>query len=125
MQGAFIDNHFDQDLNFIATEEDPVTKKVPIVICKNIGVFSISPYIMHHVCVYFFNLLCNWLIQTITRLVLNIKPKDIGSIIFGSAGDDPKMLSNFKDLLDKIFALDPDKRITVSQALAHPFITGK
>ncbi|KAL1807016.1 hypothetical protein ACET3Z_030084 [Daucus carota] len=88
-KGAFIDNHFDQDLNFIATEEDPVTKK------------------------------------TITRLVLNIKPKDIGSIIFGSAGDDPKMLSNFKDLLDKIFALDPDKRITVSQALAHPFITGK
>lgn len=27
-QGAFTDQHFDQDLNFHATEEDPVTKKV-------------------------------------------------------------------------------------------------
>lgn len=58
-------------------------------------------------------------------MLVNIKPKDIGSIITGSAGEDPKMLTNFKDLLDKIFTLDPDKRMTVSQALAHPFITGK
>lgn len=28
LQGAFTDRHFDQDLNFLATEEDPVTKKV-------------------------------------------------------------------------------------------------
>jgi hypothetical protein len=28
MQGAFVDQHFDNDLNFHATEEDPVTKKV-------------------------------------------------------------------------------------------------
>lgn len=59
------------------------------------------------------------------RLIVNIKPKDIGHIIRGSAGEDPKMLANFKDLLDKIFALDPDKRLTVSQALNHSFITGK
>lgn len=58
-------------------------------------------------------------------MILNIKPKDIGSIITGSPGEDPKMLVNFKDLLEKIFVLDPDKRMTVSQALTHPFITGK
>ena len=63
--------------------------------------------------------------QTIKRLLLNIKPKDIGSIIMGSPGEDPKMLADFKDLLDKMFVLDPDKRLTVSQALSHPFITGK
>lgn len=28
MQGAFTMQHFDQDLNFHATEEDPVTKMV-------------------------------------------------------------------------------------------------
>ncbi|XP_038720820.1 serine/threonine-protein kinase prpf4B-like isoform X2 [Tripterygium wilfordii] len=88
-RGAFTDQHFDQDLNFHATEEDPVTKKA------------------------------------IKRMIVNIKPKDIGSIITGSPGEDPKMLANFKDLLDKIFVLDPEKRITVSQALNHPFITGK
>lgn len=88
-KGAFTDQNFDQDLNFHATEEDPVTKK------------------------------------TIKRMILNIKPKDIGSIITGSPGEDPKMLVNFKDLLEKIFVLDPDKRMTVSQALTHSFITGK
>lgn len=58
-------------------------------------------------------------------MIFNIKPKDIGSIVVGSPGEDPKMLANFKDLLEKVFVLDPDKRMTVSQALTHPFITGK
>lgn len=31
LQGAFTDQHFDQDLNFHASEEDPVTKKVIII----------------------------------------------------------------------------------------------
>ncbi|KAK4357591.1 hypothetical protein RND71_023201 [Anisodus tanguticus] len=88
-KAAFTEQHFDQDLNFLATEEDPVTKKA------------------------------------IRKLIVNIKPKDISSIISGSPGEDPKMLSHFKDLMERIFVLDPEKRITVSQALSHPFITGK
>ncbi|PIN05947.1 U4/U6-associated splicing factor PRP4 [Handroanthus impetiginosus] len=88
-KGAFTDQHFDQDLNFLATEDDPVSKKV------------------------------------IRRLIVNIKPKDFGTLISGSPGEDPKMVANFKDLMEKIFVLDPDKRLTVSQALSHPFITGK
>ncbi|PWA95172.1 hypothetical protein CTI12_AA046940 [Artemisia annua] len=87
-KGAFTELHFDQDLNFVSIEEDPVTKK------------------------------------TVKRLV-NTKAKDIGSIVMSSPGDDPKMVANFKDLLEKMFLLDPDKRITVQQALGHPFITGK
>ncbi|TMW93629.1 hypothetical protein EJD97_011365 [Solanum chilense] len=88
-KGAFTEQHFDQDLNFLAIEEDPVTKKA------------------------------------IRKLIVNIKPKDISSIISGSPGEDPKMLAHFKDLMERIFVLDPEKRITVSQALSHPFITGK
>nr|GMD83207.1 serine/threonine-protein kinase prpf4B [Ipomoea batatas] len=88
-KAAFTDQHFDQDLNFYATEEDPVTKKA------------------------------------IRKLIVNIRPRDIGAIISGSPGEYPKMLTHFKDLLDRIFVLDPDKRLTVSQALSHPFITGK
>lgn len=30
-----------------------------------------------------------------------------------------------KDLLDKIFSLDPSKRISLNHALAHPFIQDK
>ncbi|EPS59290.1 hypothetical protein M569_15518 [Genlisea aurea] len=88
-KGAFTDQHFDQDLNFLSTEEDPVTKKA------------------------------------IKRLIVNIKPKDFGTLITGSPGDDPKMVANFKDLMEKVFFLDPEKRLNVSQALSHPFITGK
>uniref|UniRef100_A0A2C9UKE1 non-specific serine/threonine protein kinase n=1 Tax=Manihot esculenta TaxID=3983 RepID=A0A2C9UKE1_MANES len=88
-KGAFVDQHFDPDLNFHATEDDPVTKK------------------------------------TIKRMILNIKPKDIGTIVTSSPGEDPKLLANFRDLLDKIFVLDPEKRMTVHQAQYHPFITGK
>ncbi|ESQ32905.1 hypothetical protein EUTSA_v10003622mg [Eutrema salsugineum] len=88
-KGAFIDQHFDHDLNFYATEEDTVSGKM------------------------------------IKRMIVNVKPKDFGSIIKGYPGEDPKMLSHFRDLLDKMFILDPERRLTVSQALAHPFITGK
>ncbi|KAL1223917.1 Serine/threonine-protein kinase AFC3 [Cardamine amara subsp. amara] len=88
-KGAFIDQHFDQDLNFYATEEDSVTGK------------------------------------TIKRMMVNIKPKDFGSVIKDDLREDRKELVHFRDLLDKIFTLDPDKRLTVSQALSHPFITSK
>ncbi|XP_047943642.1 serine/threonine-protein kinase prpf4B-like isoform X2 [Salvia hispanica] len=88
-KGAFTDQHFDQDLNFLATDEDPVSKK------------------------------------PIRRLLVNIKQKDFGTLISGSPGEDPKMVANFRDLMEKIFVLDPDKRLNVSQALGHPFITGK
>ncbi|CAD5324143.1 unnamed protein product [Arabidopsis thaliana] len=87
-KGAFIDQHFDHDLNFYATEEDTVSGKL------------------------------------IKRMIVNVKPKDFGSIIKGYPGEDPKILAHFRDLLDKMFILDPERRLTVSQALAHPFITG-
>ncbi|GFP94602.1 serine/threonine-protein kinase prp4 homolog [Phtheirospermum japonicum] len=88
-KGLFTDQHFDQDLNFLATEEDPVSKKV------------------------------------IRRLLVNVKPKDFGMLLSGCKGEDAKMVANFKDLMEKIFVLDPDKRMNVAQALGHPFITGK
>ncbi|KAL0947806.1 hypothetical protein HGRIS_013879 [Hohenbuehelia grisea] len=38
--------------------------------------------------------------------------------------DENKMLTSFIDLLDKCLALDPSRRITPREALAHPFIRG-
>ncbi|VYS45944.1 unnamed protein product [Arabidopsis thaliana] len=64
--------------------------------------------------------------KTTKRMMVNIKPKEFGSVIKQRYKDeDSKLLVHFRDLLDRIFILDPQKRITVSQALAHPFITGK
>lgn len=141
LQGAFTDQHFDQDLNFHATEEDPVTKKVGFGLLTFLAnLLIIFVYIVDYpkkkifvsivvmderlygASVMVIELL---LLQTIKRLIMNIRPKDIGTIISSSPGEDPKMAVNFKDLLEKIFVLDPEKRMTVSQALCHPFITGK
>ncbi|KAI3845589.1 hypothetical protein MKX03_019738 [Papaver bracteatum] len=62
--------------------------------------------------------------RSVKRLLVNIKQKSISTIVRGSYGEDRKTLADFKDLLERTLVLDPDKRITVSQALAHPFILG-
>lgn len=36
-----------------------------------------------------------------------------------------RKVGQLKDLLDKVFALDPSKRISLNHALAHPFIQDK
>lgn len=39
--------------------------------------------------------------------------------------DQIRKVTQLRDLLDKIFALDPAKRISLNHALAHPFIQEK
>ena len=36
-----------------------------------------------------------------------------------------RLLTAFVDLLDKCLNLNPEKRLTVREALMHPFVTGK
>ena len=36
-----------------------------------------------------------------------------------------RKVTQLKDLLEKIFMLDPAKRITINEALSHPFIKEK
>ncbi|KAL2634241.1 hypothetical protein R1flu_005720 [Riccia fluitans] len=98
-KAAFADQHFDQDFNFCAIEEDPVTKK------------------------------------TIKRILANVRPKDMSALVSssGSGDEDPKLQASFKDLLEKIFILDPDKRLTVARVSTgkqlllvwRPFVTGR
>ncbi|KAL6909491.1 hypothetical protein ACP4OV_001772 [Aristida adscensionis] len=59
------------------------------------------------------------------RSALNFKQEGVGSLSSSLSNQDRKMLSNFKNLLEKIFVLDPEKRLSVSQALTHPFVSGK
>jgi len=53
--------------------------------------------------------------------------KDMSKLLKVPPGNDPeaRKLRAFADLLDRMLALDPEKRIEVSAALHHPFITGK
>lgn len=36
-----------------------------------------------------------------------------------------RKVTQLRDLLDKVFTLDPSKRISLNHALAHPFIQDK
>ncbi|KAJ3348373.1 U4/U6 small nuclear ribonucleoprotein prp4, partial [Kappamyces sp. JEL0680] len=60
---------------------------------------------------------------TVTNATNRIREKlGLGSVPVGKG--EPQ-LEQFIDLLDKCLDLNPDKRLTVKEALAHPFITSK
>lgn len=126
VQAQFLDQHFDQDLNFCAVEEDLVTKKVKRTFFHSSADMCANPsyaYFFHPSFLFRF-------LQMVKRIIRNdhfMKPKDMGHLIHssGTAEGDTKLVMQFKDLLEKMFILDPDKRLTVSEALSHPFISGR
>ena len=66
--------------------------------------------------------------KTIMRLVeINQPTKDLTSILRSSkaGADDTRLVSSFTNLLDQCLVLDPTKRITIQDALKHPFFTLK
>lgn len=61
-----------------------------------------------------------------TRLVHVSKPtRELQAILMKAkaASDDRIMVQHLADLLEKIFTLDPAKRISVREALHHPFVS--
>jgi len=56
-----------------------------------------------------------------TRPVKELKAR-VGAGAVG--GEEERVLGAFVDLLDKCLSLDPARRITPREALAHPFIRG-
>ncbi|KAH7472701.1 Serine/threonine-protein kinase PRP4-like protein [Phytophthora ramorum] len=65
--------------------------------------------------------------KPILRLMDTIKTKSdlAGSLMAAkSATDDRKQVLALRSLLDRMFSLDPSKRISVRDALAHPFVKG-
>ena len=60
------------------------------------------------------------------RLVHVTKPaRELTAVLMKAkaASDDRSMVLHLADLLDKIFTLDPAKRISVKEALHHPFVS--
>lgn len=48
--------------------------------------------------------------------------KDVAALLGGQASDQRRKLAQLVDLLERMLALDPDKRINPRDALRHPFI---
>ncbi|KAG3245106.1 hypothetical protein PI124_g10152 [Phytophthora idaei] len=65
--------------------------------------------------------------KPILRLMDNIKTKNdlVGSLMAAkSTTDDRKQVLELRSLLDRMFTLDPSKRISLKDALAHSFVKG-
>lgn len=81
-----------------------------------------------------FDLECNFLYQDFDKLTERVKTVTMGHIsVTRDLGQElmceknvtevlKKKILQFKDLCEKIFTLDPSKRIVPSEALMHPFI---
>ena len=65
----------------------------------------------------------------LVRIVSNIKPtKELREILLvdssSMTSEEQRLVSYFVDFLDKGLNLNPEKRLTVKDALLHPFIYG-
>uniref|UniRef100_K3WT40 non-specific serine/threonine protein kinase n=1 Tax=Globisporangium ultimum (strain ATCC 200006 / CBS 805.95 / DAOM BR144) TaxID=431595 RepID=K3WT40_GLOUD len=63
--------------------------------------------------------------KPILRLMDTVKAKnDLGNQLMSakSSTDDRKLVLELRNLLERMFTLDPTKRISVREALAHPFV---
>jgi len=91
-KGVLGETYFDEEFKFMSEEVDPLSKQ-----------------------------------EVIKRILYVDKPnKDLKSELLGSndapVGEEAKKLTQLVDLLDKALILDPARRLTVQQALAHPFL---
>ncbi|KAL3275380.1 hypothetical protein HHI36_020146 [Cryptolaemus montrouzieri] len=92
-KGAFKEQHFDSNCNFLYHEIDKVTEREKVVV---MSVVKVS--------------------------------RDLQSELVASQGlpaDQLRKVTQLKDLLEKALSIDPAKRISLNNALTHPFIQDK
>ncbi|XP_019873833.2 uncharacterized protein LOC109601966 [Aethina tumida] len=92
-KGAFKDQHFDSNCNFLYHEIDKVTEREKVVV------------------------------MTVVKVTRDLQSE----LVAGQAlpQDQLRKVSQLKDLLEKALAIDPAKRISLNNALTHPFIQDK
>ncbi|KAK9836273.1 hypothetical protein WJX81_001403 [Elliptochloris bilobata] len=62
--------------------------------------------------------------RPVCRLVSNpVAKRDFGALLAGGEGD-KRQIAALADLLERLTALDPDRRLSPKEALRHPFIKG-
>lgn len=92
-RGAFREQHFDSNCNFLYHEIDKVTEREKIVV------------------------------MTVVKQTRELLSELVGGQSLPP--DQLKKVTQLKDLLEKALAIDPAKRISLNNALTHPFIQEK
>merc|ERR1711879_99469 len=106
-KGLFVEKHFDfqsgsGDVKFKLFEKDPVTGKDACRLIYPKQTKDVTQIVANAHSV-----------TTTADLKDKLKVQQIAN--------DRRRVQQLGDLLDKMFVLDPEKRINVSQALSHPF----
>ncbi|CAG8434412.1 1372_t:CDS:10 [Diversispora eburnea] len=67
--------------------------------------------------------------EVIKSMVITKPARDLKTRLLSKTSnmneEELRLLTSFVDLLDKCLSLNPEKRLTVREALMHPFVTGK
>lgn len=108
--------HFDDGMNFVSVETDKITGQVSFSWRQRVCFLTIR----------------SALGQDVTKsIVISKATRDLKSRLMPPSSvqlrmkdEDLKLLTAFVDLLDKMLMLDPAKRISVREALLHPFLSG-
>lgn len=127
-KGLFKDQHFDQNLNFLYIEVDKVTERVKLLspaVSLVIYLFSFFSFFLYRSVTSAFRLCPQ---EKVTVMSTMNPTKDLLADMIGGQRlpeDQRKKVMQLKDLLDGTLMLDPAKRISINQALQHPFIQEK
>ena len=93
---CFSDQHFDHSLNFLYTEVDKVTEREKVTVMSTVNAS------------------------------MDLRKQLLGGQSASRMPEEQlRKVNQLADLLDKCLSLDPSKRMTVNQALIHPFIQEK
>ncbi|KAK9880708.1 hypothetical protein WA026_013034 [Henosepilachna vigintioctopunctata] len=92
-KGAFKEQHFDSNCNFLYHEIDKITEREKVVVLS------------------------------VVKTTRDLQSELVGSQALPA--DQLRKVTQLKDLLEKALAIDPAKRISLNNALTHPFIQDK
>ena len=114
-KGAFRENHFDPSFNFMYREVDKITQRVRPCIAT-------VPHCMMSLLLLV--LVCLFQEKVTTFNVINPSKDILADLIANQRlpEDQLRKVTQLRDLLEKMLMLDPNKRLSVNEALRRPFI---
>jgi len=116
-KGAFKDQHFDSNCNFLYHEVDKVTERVCIT-----AILNPKSTVYCNITHWFYFLIFQEKVVVLTTLNAS---RDLHAELVGNQNlpeDQARKVAQLKDLLDKILMLDSSKRPPINHVLVHPFI---
>jgi serine/threonine-protein kinase PRP4 len=114
-KGAFRDEYFDENFSFLFQDVDKVTRAVCCFPLLPPSQSLLLHNALHH-------LLPDRQAKTVT--IPTMLGQDLTTLLPATERGDAgrKKLLQFKDLLERMLAVDPDRRLAPPDALKHPFI---